>query len=165
MIVCFSAGGCTHLPAPSTVERCVVIATRGCFVVVVFFPQVWRSQCAAARSLILRICTCSDLKCKSIGRINCRRIWSRSPGKTKGNVDVTALSQQVFYECPCRYVPIDDLKEQMAKKLFYTRGPKKVVDQPTMFAHHAAQTSLRQRAQAAPLVKFTLESNWGTNRG
>jgi hypothetical protein len=53
----------------------------------------------------------------------------------------------------------------MAKKLFYTRGPKKVVDQPTMFAHHAAQTSLRQRAQAAPLVKFTLESNWGTNRG
>ena len=44
MIVCFSAGGCTHLPAPSTVERCVVIATRGCFVVVVFFPQVWPSM-------------------------------------------------------------------------------------------------------------------------
>ena len=75
------------------------------------------------------------------------------------SVDLTALSQRIFYERACRYVPIDALKEQMAKKFFYTRGLKKVVDQPTMLAHHAAQTSLRQRAQAAPLVKFTLESN------
>ena len=56
---------------------------------------------------------------------------------------------EYFYERACRYVPIDALKEQMAKKFFYTRGLKKVVDQPTMLAHHAAQTSLRQRAQAA----------------
>ena len=72
------------------------------------------------------------------------------------SVDLTALSQRIFYESACRYVPIDALKEQMAKKFFYTRGLKKVVDQPTMLAHHAAQTSLRQRAQAAPLWGPTL---------
>jgi hypothetical protein len=34
------------------------------------------------------------------------------------SVDLTALSQRIFYEHACRYVPIDALKEQMAKKFF-----------------------------------------------
>ena len=32
------------------------------------------------------------------------------------SVDDTALSQRVFYERPCRYVPINEIKEQRERK-------------------------------------------------
>ena len=42
-------------------------------------------------------------------------------------VDTAALLQRVFYECPCKYVPLDELKDQWAKKLFNMRALKNPV--------------------------------------
>jgi hypothetical protein len=77
-------------------------------------------------------------------------------------VDTAALLQRVFYECPCKYVPLDELKDQWAKKLFNMRALKNPVAPSATAAHHAAQNRLRKRAQNAPQTKFALESKWPT---